>query len=129
MAIRWPVGCVRARCFDRLADAGDRVNSESVQHNNISTRAQASQERGGFQVAKRCNIDQQLALEGPRRASRTMLVATHVSSAKIETIWVHVALPNMPILTVEGDVSPVLLGRSQALFLCQPEPVKRVPNP
>jgi hypothetical protein len=60
-------------------------------------------------------IDQALALGTPA------IPADHVRGCaglvdEDEAVRIHVALPHPPALAVSGDIGPVLLGGSQALF-------------
>src|SRR4051794_26930332 len=133
---------------DRLLDPGDLVTGEVVHHHRISwlqlrrehlldvgaerltrhgaiqhegcddpARPQTSDEGCGLPVPLRSCIDQTLALETPAGApdhvrGRAGLVQEH------EAVRIHVALPHPPAVAMAGDVGPVLLAGSQALFLC-----------
>src|SRR3954470_9413719 len=133
---------------DRLLDPGDLVNSQVIHRDHVArlqrrrehlldvgaerlpghgpiehkrrddpARPQARHDGRGLPVAKRRCIDQALApgapaVEAGHRCGRGGLVDED------EALTIHVALPHPPAGPVAGHVGPILLGRSQALFLC-----------
>src|SRR5215210_2870229 len=133
---------------DRLLDPGDLVNSQVIHRDHVArlqrrrehlldvgaerlpghgpiehkrcddpARSQARHDGRGLPVAKRRCIDQALApwapaVEAGHRCGRGGLVDED------EALTIHVALPRPPAAPVPGHVGPILLGRSQALFLC-----------
>src|SRR3954452_9777171 len=133
---------------DRLLDPGDLVNSQVIHRDHVArlqrrrehlldvgaehrtghrpiehkrrddpARSQARHDGRGLPVAKRRCIDQALApgapaVEAGHRCGCGGLVDED------EALRIHVALPHPPAAPVPGHVGPILLGRSQALFLC-----------
>src|SRR3954451_19182441 len=133
---------------DRLLDPGDLVNSQVVhrdhvarlqrrrehlldvgaerrpRHGSIEQKRcddpappQPRHDGRGLPMTRRHRIDQALASwtpagEAGHRCGRGGLVD------KDEALTIHVALPHPPAAAVPGHVGPILLGRSQALFLC-----------
>jgi hypothetical protein len=138
-------GASGPNCF---ANTGDLVGGEVVEHHHVTPgqnrreelphvgeeglaghgtvqnqwrdeagAAQARDEGGGAPVAVRRGIDQALASWAPAVApdhvrGRAGFIQEH------EAPGVHVALPDPPVAAILGDVSSVLLGRPQLLFLC-----------
>src|SRR3954453_1072726 len=133
---------------DRLLDPGDLMNSQVIHRDHVArlqrrrehlldvgaerrtghgpiehkrcddpARAQARYDGRGLPVPKRRCIDQALApwapaVEAGHRCGRGGLVDED------EALTIHVMLPHPPAAPVPGHVGPILLGRSQALFLC-----------
>src|SRR5918912_1397193 len=133
---------------DRLSDTGDLVNREVIQDDDIAraqarrehlldigpeqlaghwslqrargdhaVTAQTGNESCRVPVTVRRRIDQAFASRAPaiqtrHRRCNGRLVQKH------EGRRVHVALPDPPTATLPGDIRPVLLARSQRLFLC-----------
>src|SRR3954469_3800156 len=133
---------------DRLLDPGDLVNSQVVHRDHVArlqrrrehlldvgaerrprhgpiehkrcddpARPQARHDGRGLPMTRRHRIDQALASwtpagEAGHRCGRGGLVDDD------EALTIHVALPHPPAAAVPGHVGPILLGRSQALFLC-----------
>src|SRR3954469_11047276 len=133
---------------DRLLDPGDLVKGEIVHHHGVArlqrrcqhlldvgaehrtghrpiehkrrddaARPQARHDGRGLPMTRRHRIDQALASwtpagEAGHRCGGGGLVDED------EALAIHVALPHPPAAAVPGHVGAILLGRSQALFLC-----------
>src|SRR5215212_2977336 len=146
--VGWEVKHAGSRCPDRLFDPSDLVNSQVVHRDYVArlqrrrehlldigaehgaghgpvehqgrdhaSAAQARHDGRGLPMTRRRRIDQALAPGTPAREAGHRcggggLVQEH------EALAIHVALPHPPAAAVPGHVGPILLGRSQALFLC-----------
>src|SRR6185295_19163002 len=133
---------------DRLFDPRDLVSGEVVHHHRVAllqlrrehlldvgTKGlachrptqdercndpacpQARHNGRGFPVTRRCRIDQALAPWTPAGAAGHRCGRGGLDDED-EALSIHVALPHPPAAAVAGHVGPILLGRSQALFLC-----------
>ena len=117
--------CERGR--QELLDIGAErgAGHRAIQHQRCDDAGlpQAGDEGRGMPMAMRHGIDQALAPKAPAVAPRHVgggagLVEEH------EARGVHVALPDTPAPALARDIGPVLLGRSQRLFLCR-RPIRR----
>ncbi len=146
-AVGWQVQYARANGPDRFPHPRDFVGREVVQYDHVAALerwrehlldigpehlaphgpiqhersndpilAQASHEGGGEPVPVRRRIDDALS------ARRPAITAGHVGSGsglveEHEAARIHIALPAPPAAALLRYIGPILLGRSQRLFL------------
>src|SRR5215217_7620965 len=117
---RDPVARLQRRC-QHLLDVGAerRTGHRPIEHKrrDDAARPQARHDGRGLPMTRRHRIDQALASwtpagEAGHRCGGGGLVDED------EALRIHVTLPHPPAAAVPGHVGPILLGRSQALFLC-----------
>src|SRR3954452_9307811 len=114
------VARLQRRC-QHLLDVGaeHRTGHRPIEHKRRgdAARPQARQDGRGLPMTRSHRIDQALAswtpaVEAGHRWGCGGLVDED------EALAIHVTLPHPPAAAVPGHVGPILLGRSQALFLC-----------
>src|SRR3954470_20664989 len=114
------VARLQRRC-QHLLDVGaeHRTGHRPIEHKrrDDAARPQARHDGRGLPMTRRHRIDQALASwtpagEAGHRCGGGGLVDED------EALAIHVTLPHPPAAAVPGHVGPILLGRSQALFLC-----------
>src|SRR6266480_1470824 len=110
------------RANERLLDIGAErgPSHRAVEHQgrDDAALAQAGDKGRGAPVAVRHRCDQALAARRPAIKAGHLGVEPGLIEED-EPAPVHVALPGPPALPAPGDIRAVLLGRSQALFLCR----------
>src|SRR6185436_136475 len=114
------VARLQLRCQHLLDISAERVPRHRPIQNegrDDPARSQARHNGRGAPVSRRRRIDQALALWAPAGAAGHRCGCSCLVDED-EALTIHVTLPHPPAAAVPGHVGPILLGRSQALFLC-----------
>src|SRR3954452_9846116 len=117
---RDPVARLQRRC-QHLLDVGaeHRTGHRPIEHKRCddAARPQARHDGRGFPMTRRHRFAQALASWTPAGEAGHRCGCGGLVDED-EALRIHVTLPHPPAAAVPGHVGPILLGRSQALFLC-----------